>query len=81
MPDAGVGGRILADSDARQRHLVYTLCSLTLAAIFGMQMPKCHFAKQLLLSFLLSGCPLCYPHSNHGARNDPLGALTPIACY
>lgn len=64
-----------------QRHLVLNLCSLQLAAMFGMQMPKCCFVKQLNLSFLgalewsLEPVLLCNSHSNHGARNDTLGAL------
>lgn len=49
IPDAGVGDRILADPDAGAfpKALVLTLCSLPLAAIFGMQMPECCFVKQL----------------------------------
>lgn len=53
MPDAGVDGRILADPDvgAFPKDTLCTLCSLPLAAIFEMQMPKCCFAKQLHPSF------------------------------
>lgn len=53
MPVAGLGDRILAgpEAGALPEALGFTLCSLPLAAMFGMHMPKCCFVEQLQPSF------------------------------